>query len=245
MPHVLHTGPAADASATLAAIREVGFDVVSLPSIVIEAVPVDEPLRQVVAAHAPIAAVIVTSRNALASLAELRPWIDGVDLFVVGAETARRAEALGWRPAAVGRDGADHLADLVLARGDLRGRTVLFPCGDRARPTIVERLTSAGVAVIALGVYRTRGEVIAPGRLRDAVPGAQAVIFTSPSGVESFLASATAAGLAHEVRTLLALSLGRTTDEAAARAGFGRRAVSERPSPRALADALAARLKQP
>jgi uroporphyrinogen-III synthase len=177
--------------------------------------------------------VAVTSQNALPALKALwgeRPDLKSVPHSAVGIATARAMRALGVDPVAVCKtesSDAASLADRVLALTE-PGHTVLWPRGDRATE-LRGRLMESGRVVLDPIAYRTEdieGSVV-PKNL-------SAVFFASPSAVRVWLRTPNAP-------RALAIAIGQTTyaEMAPEYASFSRMIQLPRPTPKALAEALA------
>jgi uroporphyrinogen-III synthase len=122
------------------------------------------------------------------------------------------------------------LAAAMLA-GGIEG-PVLYPCGDRRRDELIDRLTAAGLGVDAVTAYRTT--LAAPAAARDALAGADVVVVASPS-VARLTADAVGAG-----RRPALVAVGPTTSAAAAAAGWAPDVVADRPDAEAIARAVKA-----
>lgn len=177
--------------------------------------------------------VAVTSQNALPALKHL--WDRRTDVreaphAAVGIATARAMRALGVDPVIVGDSeeaGAANLAEEILARTET-GQTILWPRGDRASD-LRERLVVAGRLVEDPIAYRTVDE-------EDSVvpKNLSAVFFASPSAVKVWLRTP-------DTPRVTAIAIGQTTyaELAPDYARFSRLVRLAKPSPAALADALA------
>lgn len=239
--YVLHTGPLDKAAAWIEALRAGGVEAVALPTVRTEDVPPDEKTDEFVARDAPYALVVLTSKRAAYVLPRWRRHLAYAPVAVVGKETAYGAAAYGFPASVVGEAGADALAERLTADDALRGKTVLWPCGEAALPALRTRLEAAGARVVAPVVYRTVRETVDPRRLRRLVRDADGVVFTSPSGAAAFAAAADAAGAGVEARRLFAACLGASTASAAAEAGFALRGTAVRPDPAEVAETLRTR----
>ncbi|QDV09961.1 uroporphyrinogen-III synthase [Planctomycetes bacterium Poly30] len=178
--------------------------------------------------------VAVTSQNALPALKHL--WDRRTDVrdaphAAVGIATARAMRALGVDPVIVGPAedaGAASLAEEILARTE-NGQTILWPRGDRATD-LRERLVVAGRIVQDPIAYRTEDE-------EDSVvpKNLSAVFFASPSAVKVWLKTP-------DIPRVTAIAIGQTTyaELAPEYARFSRMVRLAKPTPLALADALAA-----
>ena len=177
--------------------------------------------------------VAVTSKNALPALKHL--WDRRTDVreaphAAVGIATARAMRALGIDPIIVcdsEEAGAADLAEKILAR-TASGQTILLPRGDRATD-LRERLVVAGRLVEDPIAYRTEDEEgsVIPKNL-------SAVFFASPSAVKVWLKTP-------DAPRVTAIAIGQTTyaEMAPDYARFSRMVRLAKPSPNALADALA------
>ncbi|MHB1775326.1 MAG: uroporphyrinogen-III C-methyltransferase [Acidimicrobiales bacterium] len=189
---VVVTRPPDQAGALSAALADAGARVLELPTI--EVAPPEDGGRGLAAAAAAAAGytwVAFTSANAVGRFAAcLR---DGRDLgrARLAAVGPASAEALARHglvadlvPARASADG------LVAAIGEApEGGTVLFPRAAAARETLPEGLRAAGWTVDEVVAYRTVEGVRPPAVVADEVARADAVVFTSPSGVRGFVAS--------------------------------------------------------
>lgn len=177
--------------------------------------------------------VAVTSQNALPALKALwdeRPELRDVPHGAVGVATARAMRALGVDPVTVCKAESSDAAQLAerVCEATEAGQTVFWPRGDRATE-LRERLTEAGRLVDDPVAYRTEdieGSVV-PKNL-------SAVFFASPSAVRVWLR-------APDSPRVVAIAIGQTTyaDMAPHYASFARMVSLAKPTPKALAEALA------
>ena len=179
--------------------------------------------------------VVVTSPNGAeraVAAAGGRAAAHAVRWAVVGPGTADALGAHGIRPALVpDRFVAEGLLeDFPRPPADGGGR-VLVAQAEAARPVLVDGLRAAGWEVVAVVAYRTVPVVPPPAQLAAAA-SADAVLFTSGSTVDAFVA---AAGLGAVPRTVVAI--GPVTAEAARRHGLVVAAVA---SPHSLEGLVAA-----
>lgn len=202
--------------------------------------PLHFPLVRIVAQRIPESRVgllpslvAVTSQNALPALKRL--WEERSDLreaphAAVGVATARAMRALGVDPIIVGQPddtGAAALAESILAATET-GQTILWPRGDRATD-LRERLVVAGLQVEDPIAYRTVD-------IEDSVipRNLSAVFFASPSAAKVWLRTP-------DTPRVLAIAIGQTTyaELAPEYARFSRMVRLAKPTPKALAEALA------
>ncbi len=184
------------------AVRALGAEVRVVPVLSFEPVPHG-------ADPAAFDWIVFTSARAVAYFGPLGPAPGRV--ACVGPETARAVEAGGGRVDFVPErgGGAGHLAAEMARRFPLAGARVLFPCADRAGPSLADALARAGAQVTRLVVYRTLAgpaPVPEPG-------GADVVVFLSPSSVEAYEA------LGGDLAATPALAIGPATERALAERG--------------------------
>ena len=130
-----------DARASAARLRRLGFSVACLPVIEIKA-------RAVQPRQARYDAIVATSDKAFLSDA---PCLRSSPLYVVGARTAREAEARGWRLASPPAPAAAELIDTLMRR--LRpGASVLYLAG-RDRKGAVETALGEEFALEIVETY--------------------------------------------------------------------------------------------
>ncbi len=115
----------------------------------------------------------------------------GVQIAAVGAATARRLTEFGIRVDVVPENYlADALIPALKEATDLERLRFLLPRGDLARSFLPEALRELGAAVDEIVAYRTVPDESSALRLRELVAAgeADAVVFTSSSTVENFVA---------------------------------------------------------
>lgn len=124
----------------------------------------------------------------------------------------------------------EHVAEsLVRAISEVRGRRVLWPRAEAVRPVLATGLRARGADVTELIVYNTTPEV--PPHAAELVQGADAVAFTSPSGVRAW-----AAALGRP--DMRVVCIGPVTARAAAAKGFPVDAVASPYTIDGIVDAL-------
>ncbi len=242
----------AGAGAELArALASRGLRAWHVPAIVIE--PSAEPsmLDQVLEDVADLDWLVFTSPRAVDVTCTRRVWpvawhaMSGrARVATVGPATAARLAAHGISSDVTADESTGRGLPAAMARrsGSLVGRRVLWPRGDRARTGWMDSLARDGVRVIAPVAYFTRwvpADTLAPLIAAIDARRVAAVTFFSPSSAESLTRA-----FAH--RTLGALkgavaiaAIGPTTAEVLTALGAPPDVIAERPTPEALADALA------
>ena len=185
---VLITRTRVQAGALAGRLRALGAEARELPTIRI--VPPDDwaPLDQAIASLSNYDWVVWTSANGVRSFWErlAHAGLDAralhpVQLAAVGPATAGELEARGIHPDLVP---STYVAEAVAAGlGDVRGKRILLPRADIARPALVERLHEEGAAVTEVTAYRTVRPDVDAADLGDVLAGVTVATFTSSSTV--------------------------------------------------------------
>lgn len=192
---LLLTGPLESLASFAAAARGAGWEALEFPLIEIVELP-----AELAADAAACSAVCVTSSSALPALARASERVRALPLFVVGARTAERAQALGLAPVAPPAADAADLAARV-ARSLPQPARLLWPRGSHS-DELARRLRAAGFAVDERIVYATRVR-----EARGRPPESAAVFFASPSAVQTWFARPPAA----RTEPAVAIAIGATT----------------------------------
>jgi uroporphyrinogen-III synthase len=117
----------------------------------------------------------------------------GVRVAAIGPKTAEALLGRGVRPEFVPDE---YVAEAILpGLGDLRGRWVLLPRADLARPALPQAIQAAGGVAHEIAAYRTLPAAPDPDGLQALSSGVDIITFTSSSTVRNFMALARAAGL--------------------------------------------------
>ncbi|HVS66213.1 MAG TPA: uroporphyrinogen-III synthase [Thermoanaerobaculia bacterium] len=183
-------------------LEELGAEPVPFPVIRFE--PIEPPeLPEIVAELGRLDWLVLTSVNAVerffALLEQTRPGAvadlasGSAAVAVVGDATARALEQHGIAPRAVPEEFRGEA--LVECLGELTGRRVLLPRSRIGRPEIARALRERGALVREIAIYDTVRAQPGPEALAELRRGIDAVTFTSPSSVRSFLAILEDAGL--------------------------------------------------
>lgn len=137
----------------------------------------------------------------------------------------------------------DALADDLIATGSLDSSKVLVITGNLNRDTLVKKLENARAIVDRLQVYRTeKTDLAADAAAGDfRARGADAILFTSSSAVQSFVDQAAALQLAPSARRPLAGSIGPQTSETMRKRGLPVDFEARTPSLDSLIEALVAK----
>lgn len=234
------TRPAERAGELVARLEALGAEVLLAPAI--EVAPPADPGALAAALSEAWDWVVFTSANAVTAVVGAGTTLGGARIAAVGRATARALEDAGIEVALQpDRGGAEALLEAFPA-GSLAGARVLLPRAEGGLDTFPAGARARGAAVSVVTAYRTRGRPAAAEALRPALRRGtlDAVVFTSPSGVE-----AVASGLgddAGRLRGVALVAIGATTLAALEAAGReGTAAVSPKTDDlaQAVVDALA------
>jgi len=175
-----------------------GADVIECPVIRVEP-PLDAaPLAQAAARAGEYDWIVFTSVNgvdaffeALRSARKDTRALHGAKVCAIGPATCARAESHGIIVDLMPTEYvAESVAEAFARRDNLKGKRVLLPRGDLARPFLAEALRGLGAIVDEVVAYRTVPEAPAEIDLirRNLADGAlDAVTFASPSAVRNFV----------------------------------------------------------
>lgn len=206
MPHsrnaVLITRPEPAASDTAARVEALGFTPIVAPAMRIERTVVRLP------AAASLAAVLVTSSNAVDALPEA---YHATRMLAVGDATAERARAAGFSQVFSAAGDADALASLVTRHQSPRDGALLLASGHAQGHALAAALRQSGYRVARRVVYAAQP-------VRDLAPGAAAALRAGSACAALFFSAETArqfvrlvqrAGLSETVAGVEAISIGR------------------------------------
>ncbi|MDP2138806.1 MAG: uroporphyrinogen-III synthase, partial [Candidatus Didemnitutus sp.] len=130
-----------------------------------------------------------------------------VDLLIGDASKAGRV--LGWKPKVT----FSELAKMMIDRESIDSAKILVVTGNLNRDTLFDALHEARAIVDRLAIYKTEETDLSndpvAGDFRQH--GADAILFASPSAVQSFFDQAAALKLGAKARRPLAGSIGATT----------------------------------
>jgi uroporphyrinogen III methyltransferase/synthase len=178
-------------------LEAAGAEVLTLPTIAIEAPASWEPLDRALAELGRYQWIVFTSVNGVEMVSQrlARAGLDGRALAkarvaAVGPATAEAVTATGVTPEVVPDE---YVAEALVAR--LRplirpGDRVLLPRAARSRDVLVRELTGMGAVVDEIAAYRTRAAAEDGTALREALRGGRVdvITFTSSSTVSHFAA---------------------------------------------------------
>ncbi|NNF03691.1 MAG: uroporphyrinogen-III synthase, partial [Rhodothermales bacterium] len=164
------------------ALEQLGAEAIRCPAIAFEPMSDARPLRNRLDHIADYDWIVFTSSNGVRFFADA--WSDRalpaeLRIAVVGSSTAEAAAAALRRPDLIpDRFDAEHLLD---ALGEVRGRRILLPQAEAARPTLADGLAGRGAEVDAVPIYRTVAGDPSATVLEDVRRGVDALTFTSPT----------------------------------------------------------------
>jgi uroporphyrinogen-III synthase len=241
---VLVTRPRAQAGAFARLLAEAGLEPVYFPVIEIQPLEdaslLDAALQRLESYHW----VVFTSQNGVeavfARLAQLHlPFPAAVNTAAIGPQTAA---ALARRGVRVDFVPGEYVAEAILpGLGELNGRRVLLLRADIARQALPEAIRAAGGSAEEVAAYCTVPAAADPSGLAALRAGVQAIAFTSPSTVHSFVALARRADLdpLNLPGTPKIACIGPITAQAARQAGFAVDVVAAQYTAEGLAGVLA------
>lgn len=228
---VVVTRPAGRESRLATLLEERGATVLSLPLISIRPLPVAGDLQEILEGVMHYDWIVFTSGH-------------GVDLFFdavlkrhgdiraigfariacIGEATAALVRQRGIRVELIPEQAvAESLGEALVKSGGLDSAKVLLVEGSRNRPVLAGMLEQVGHAIVDRGVfYETQMHDLngIPSVEQYRRGGADAVVFTSASGVENFAAQSAALSLSAQARQPLFFSIGPITSAAVQQHGM-------------------------
>ena len=198
---VLITRPRNQADSFADALADAGFEPIFFPVIEIRPFEENVALDRAIAKLDCYDWIVFTSVNGVDAFFErlfLTTTADNsvfsaVKTAAIGPKTAATLKARGVTPDFVPEE---YVAEAILpGLGDLRGRWVLLPRAEIARKALPEAIVAAGGMAHEIAVYQTVPVKPDVEGLTALKSGVDAVTFTSPSTVTSFVEIIQAAGL--------------------------------------------------
>jgi uroporphyrinogen-III synthase len=141
-----------------APLRELGADVICLPTIAILPPRDTRPLEIAASRIGQYDWIVLSSTNAVSALASyLGEQTPPSKTFVaaVGAATREAAERLGWRIDLVPDEFVAESLVLAMTRESLRGKRILIPSAAVTREVVPRALREAGAVVDVVEAYRS------------------------------------------------------------------------------------------
>ncbi|MGY3486205.1 uroporphyrinogen-III synthase [Bradyrhizobium sp. USDA 4011] len=234
---ILVTRPHPDNEATLATLRQRGFEALAAPVLRFEPMPFHDD-------NADYDGVILTSANALRALDLAGSRLLGLPLFAVGAHTADAARAAGFDKVMVAKGDAVSLRDLVLARvkaGELAASaTLLHLAGADLSRDLAGELSEKGLSVVTHTTYRMAPVAAFPTEVSDAFMANRitAVLHYSRRSAQAFLDIIRADGIEISALALPQCCISAAVAAVLHDAGATNVVVAARPDENALLEAL-------
>jgi uroporphyrinogen-III synthase len=250
---VVLTRPEGAAAAWRAALEKAGAHVDELPLIEVRLGAEHEVLGEVLAGIGEYDWIVFASANGVRGFfarffgryRDIRS-IGGARMACVGpaTESALRAFHLESDLTPDSSD-AVSLARALMGEHDVENQKVLVVAGNLSSDELPRLLSEEGYAIVdTLRVYETGEHEVAGSAAAEVFrrEGADALVFASPSAVESFLHQAASLRLEPGARQPKAVAVGPTTAEALRRAGIPVGAVAAHPTAEGVRDAALAAL---
>lgn len=235
------------------ALADAGAAVSELPLIAISFEPDDAVLSEVLDGINQYDWVVFTSANGVRGFfdrfferfTDIRS-VGGARFACVGPATERqlRAYHLDSDLTAVQAD-ARALGQELIEKHDIENQKVLLVTGNLNSPELPRMLSDGGLAIVdVLRVYGTEENPVgaSPEAAEFRRRGADAIVFASPSAVESFIHQAASLRPEAGARQPKAVAVGPTTADAVRRAGIPLAATASAPTAAAVRDAVIAAL---
>lgn len=227
---IVVTRPREQAAEWRAALEAQGAEVIELPLIQVTKHYEKQTLVDVFTEIAQYEWVVFTSANGARFFFE--EFIKGfediralglVRIAVVGEATADVVRSYHLRvDLQPKKANAEELAQALIERESIDSAKVLVVTGNLNRDTLFEKLHEARAIVDRLPIYKTEETDLAkdPIAADFRAKGADAILFASPSAVQSFFDQAPALKLAAKARRPLSGSIGATTTAAMKQLGL-------------------------
>lgn len=220
---LLLTRPAADATASAAALKELGHEPVIAPLLEIEPLPKTIDL-------APYQAALITSANGIRMLAD-KTLLRDIPVLCVGAASAQEATRLGFQNARHADGDVNALADFAAQTLKAENGPLIHIAGESRAGDLKADLTARGFAVDRTALYRAHLAAKLPPLNWHTLDGA---LFYSPRTARHFAKLVTDAGVAHQCKTMVAYGLSRAVADALAALPFKAVKIAARPTQQAL-----------
>lgn len=251
--HVVLTRPEGRGADWKAALAEAGAAVSELPLLEIKFEPDDAALGEVFEGMGEYDWIVFTSANGVRGFFD-RFFERFTDIRSVGGgrfaclgpatEKALRQYHLDSDLTAAQND-ALSLGRELMAKHDVENQKVLVVTGNLNTPELPRLLADGAMAIVdVLKVYATEEKSVAesPEAAEFRRRGADAIVFASPSAVESFLHQAASLRPDAGARQPKAIAIGATTADALRKAGIPLAGTASAPTAKAIRDAVVAAL---
>lgn len=140
----------------------------------------------------PASALIFTSVQGVLNAKKLRAELTRLPAYAVGEQTAKAALHEGFDVRAIGKEGAEHLANLLTATQEPPAETVLCLGAEEPAYDIAGHLREAGWPAQHVAVYRSEPATSLPDELVNALRAGEihSVFLSSAKGAKAFLSLA-------------------------------------------------------
>ncbi|MGH9488391.1 MAG: uroporphyrinogen-III synthase [Terriglobales bacterium] len=243
---IVVTRAAGQATGLLERLRAAGAESIALPTIAfappLDPAPLDAALRTL----AGFDGAVFTSANSVAALGARARMLNLVLepphgwICALGAATAQAlAQLPGWPPALVPAAASAEAVLAALADKPLAGRRVFLPRSAIARELLPAVLSALGAELVSPIAYRTLPDESSRASALSLFPGADGVIFTSPSTAQN-LALLLGPDHPRRLRQVAIAVIGPTTQAAVTALGWQVSAVAAHPDASSLVAVLEA-----
>jgi len=219
---VLITRPEPGATGTAGRVAAMGLIPIIAPFLGIKSFPCGH-------SHGRIAAVLLTSGNAVDPLAE---YCRTLPVLAVGLATAQRAKQAGFKNVASAGGDAVALAALVRERVDPAAGTLLLACGRGQSLALAAELRASGYRVSRRVVYAAIPAANLPEAARTALldPRTRTVLLFSTETARHFVRLVRRAGLLGSLSDRVAITIGPNAGMALSEMLWARVLVASEPT---------------
>ena len=247
--HVVLTRPEGRGGDWKELLQEAGASVAELPLIEISFEPDALILTEILDGIGEYEWLVFTSPNGVRGFfdrfferyADIRS-VGGVKIACVGPATEKAVRSFHLEPDVTAEQAdAVALGRKLIDGFNVENQKMLLAAGNLSSAELPRMLIEEGLAIVdVLKVYSTEEKPVSesPEAAEFRARGADAIVFASPSAVESFLHQAASLRPAAGARQPKAIAIGATTADAMKRAGIPLAAVAAAPTAKAVRDAV-------
>jgi uroporphyrinogen-III synthase len=247
--HVVLTRPEGRGGDWKELLQEAGASVAELPLIEISFEPDALILTEILDGIGEYEWLVFTSPNGVRGFfdrfferyADIRS-VGGVKIACVGPATEKAVRSFHLEPDVTAEQAdAVSLGRKLIDGFNVENQKMLLAAGNLSSAELPRMLIEEGLAIVdVLKVYSTEEKPVSesPEAAEFRARGADAIVFASPSAVESFLHQAASLRPAAGARQPKAIAIGATTADAMKRAGIPLAAVAAAPTAKAVRDAV-------
>ena len=247
--HIILTRPEGRSAEWKSVLMEAGASVAELPLIEISFEPDAIVLTEVFEGIGEYDWLIFTSPNGVRGFfdrfferfADIRS-IGGMKIACVGPATETAVRSYHLEPDVTSEQAdALSLGRKLASTFDIENQKILLATGNLNSPELASLLLDQGMAIVdTLKVYATEERPVSesPEAAEFRRRGADAIVFASPSAVESFIHQAASLRPEAGARQPRAVAIGHTTADMIKRSGIPLAAVANAPTAKAIRDAI-------